>query len=184
MSLIITNQTTLKNKAIVTIRQPEGPFKIEKIGDFTFLSDDKGIHGVNIINPTKYFNIQEGVHTLNKEQIEAINNIKTIQPVNWFSVGEIVERSEHPKTNKLFILKVKTNKLLNIVTNSLNSTVGNNVVVANIGATLPSGIKITKSKVMGIESEGMLCGPETLGLNKAEGVLIVNNLKPGEEYIL
>lgn len=185
MSLIITNEKTLNDFAIVTIKAKTGKREIATKGDLTIIKIDDVVVGLNINNFKKYFSAHEGAHTISNEQIQAIEKLgyKMENTKSYFSIGEVVERTVHPKSDKLFVLKVKVEKDLQIVTNSLNSLVGTKVVVARIGAVLPSGLSIVHSKVMGIESEGMLCGGETLGKDKTEGVLLVEG-NAGDMYIL
>ena len=184
MSLIITNKETLKNVAIILISATQGEKTIETNGDFTKIYVGNKLVGANIFNPENYFEVKEGVHTLNDEQISVLKNNNIEFDFNsHFSIGEVISREVHPKSEKLFLLKVQTEVELQIVTNSLNSLVGSKVVVARLGAILPSGLEIVLSKVMGVESQGMLCGGETLGLEKTEGVLIVNG-NNGDNFIL
>lgn len=185
MSLIITNSQTLQNTAIILLRSKQGNIEIETKGDLTIIYADKVPVGLNIFNFEKYFQAEEGAHTLNLAQKEAISKLgfNITKDFQFFTIGEVISRDVHPKSERLFVLKIKTEKELQIVTNSTNSLVGAKVVVARVGAILPSGMNITFSKVMGIESEGMLCGGETLGKGKTDGVLLVEG-NPGEEYIL
>lgn len=185
MSLIIVRENTLHDVAVVTIKAKSGEKVIETKGDLTLIKIDNEVVGLNVSNFKKYFNAHEGAHTINAEQVEAIAKLgyKIENPESYFSIGEVIERNVHPKSEKLFLLKVRVEKDLQIVTNSLNSLVGTKVVVARIGAVLPSGLSIVHSKVMGIESEGMLCGGETLDKEKTEGVLLVEG-NPGDKYIL
>ncbi|MCP4355745.1 MAG: hypothetical protein GY793_08990 [Proteobacteria bacterium] len=100
-------------------------------------------------------------------------------------VGEVIDKKPHPKADKLSVLTVKAHKELTIVTNTTNSVVGAKIVVAKLGAILPSGTMIKPAKVMGVASEGMLCGGETLGLEPTHGdAYIVKDLNPGTEFVL
>ena len=184
MSLLITNKNTLKDVAIIVIKEKSGERSIQKEGDFAKIYVDNELVGVNVFNFEQHFAAKEGAHTINAEQMEVLKaNGISFEPFKMFTYGKVISRETHPKSDRLFVLKVQTEKELQIVTNSLNSTVGETVVVARVGAVLPSGMPIVFSKVMGVESEGMLCGGETLGLEKTDGVLLTNGT-PGEEYIL
>lgn len=185
MSLIITNNKTLKDTAIISIKHIDGEVKENIKGDLTLLEVNGEVAGINVFNYTKYFKAEEGAHTLNKEQIEAIAKLgyNIEDDRKSFVIGEVIEREVHPKSERLFILKVKADKELQIVTNAANAELGKQVVVANVGTVLPSGTPIKLGKVMGIESQGMLCGGETLGKEITEGVLIVSG-NNGDEYIL
>ena len=55
--------------------------------------------------------------------------------------------------------------MLDIVCGAKNARKDLNVVVATIGAILPNGKRIKKSKLLGIESFGMLCSAKELNIN-------------------
>ena len=185
MSLIITRKNTLKNTAVIMIKAAQGDKEIESKGDLSLIKINGEVVSINVFNFNKYFEAKEGVATVNADQIAAIKELgyDLGEVRSYFSVGEITKREVHPKSDRLFVLKVQTEKELNIVTNSTNSLEGTKVVVARLGAVLPSGLEIVKSKVMGVVSEGMLCGGETLGKEKTEGVLLVDG-NAGDDYIL
>lgn len=185
MSLIITNRKTLKNVAVIILNNKSDNITEESNGDITVIKSNEDIVGVNIFNYEKYFKADEGAHNLSQEQKDfLIENIPNLE-INdsYFTIGEIMEKNVHPKSERLLILKIKTTKDLQIVTNDTTVNVGDKVVVANVGATLPSGMNIVFSKVMGIESEGMLCGGETLGKEPTKGVLRVSG-DNGSDFIL
>ena len=185
MSLIITNETTLKDKALIVLSNKQGEITEENIGDITLIKIEDQTVGINVFNYKKYFSAKSGAHTINNEQVKAIEELgfKIESSKSMFSIGEVIEKETHPKSDRLFVLKVKTDKVLQIVTNAANAEIGKKVVVANVGATLPSGLPIIFSKVMGVESEGMLCGGQTLGLEPTEGIYHPNG-NVGDEYIL
>ena len=183
MSLIISNKQ-LKDVAIVFIKALSGEKDIVRYGDLLIIKINNEVAGLNIKNFNKYFEVKDGAHTINKDQRNAIEKIGyVIEENTFFSIGEVIENVVHPKSDKLFKLKVKTDKELQIVTNAKNALVGSKVVVANIGAILPSGTDIVKSKIMGVESHGMLCGGETLGLEQTEGVYHPEG-NAGDKFIL
>ncbi|ONI38984.1 phenylalanine--tRNA ligase subunit beta [Candidatus Epulonipiscium fishelsonii] len=81
-------------------------------------------------------------------------------------VGKIVEEEKHPDADRLRVLKVDigSDELLQIVTAATNVKLDDVVPVALDGATLANGIVIKKGKLRGVESNGMLCSIEELGL--------------------
>lgn len=85
-------------------------------------------------------------------------------------IGKILSIEQHPNAEKLKVLQVLVEEnTIQIVTNFSEIEVGDEVVVALIGAELksPDGdFKIKKSKLRGVESFGMLCDEEVLGLPK------------------
>jgi phenylalanyl-tRNA synthetase beta chain len=90
--------------------------------------------------------------------------------------AQILERLKHPEADRLSVCTVSTGAApyLQIVCGAQNMKRGDVVALAQIGAKLPNGLKIEKSKIRGTESFGMLCSEEELGLkDKAEGILIL-----------
>jgi phenylalanyl-tRNA synthetase beta chain len=92
-------------------------------------------------------------------------------------VGEILTRAKIPNLKKEISLctvdvgpagGVKT-----IVCGAHNCDPGHRVLVALPGAVLPGDFKITQSKKYGHESQGMMCGPDEIGLPAGGGLLIL-----------
>lgn len=83
-------------------------------------------------------------------------------------VAEILEIGKHPNADRLSLCSVTdgTSKL-SIVCGARNIAVGQRVPLAKIGAELPGGVTITRSRIRGVESEGMLCSAKELNLPQA-----------------
>lgn len=82
-------------------------------------------------------------------------------------VAKILEIEKHPDADKLIVTKVDIGKEepLQIVTGANNVKVGDYIPLAIHGAKLPGGIKIKNGKLRGIESNGMMCSSEELGID-------------------
>ncbi|MBN2852365.1 MAG: phenylalanine--tRNA ligase subunit beta [Clostridia bacterium] len=81
--------------------------------------------------------------------------------------GKIVELGPHPDADKLVVSEVDVgNETIRIVTGAKNVKTGDIIPVALHGSTLPGGIKITKGKLRGVESNGMMCSISELNLTK------------------
>ncbi|MDD4570715.1 MAG: phenylalanine--tRNA ligase subunit beta, partial [Tepidanaerobacteraceae bacterium] len=101
-------------------------------------------------------------------------------------IGEIEKIEKHPDADKLIVVYVNTgNEKLQIVTGANNIKEGNKVPVALHGSTIIGGKKIRASKLRGVESAGMLCSAEELGLDDhglpqeiQDGILILPNDVP------
>jgi len=93
-------------------------------------------------------------------------------------VGKIKSIERHATKPDILICQVDTGiKILQIVTKAGNLKLGDKVPVALHGATLPSGIKVQKRELHGVESFGMLCSEIELGLSdKAEGIMILDKV--------
>ncbi len=98
-------------------------------------------------------------------------------------VGEVLSVEKHANADRLNICKVKVSKeILQIICGAPNVEAGQKVPVALSGATLPHGMKIEKRKVRGVESNGMICAQDELGLgDDHEGIMVLDSdLKTGE----
>lgn len=82
------------------------------------------------------------------------------------TVGHVVHREKHPDADKLSLCKVDVGQgeALQIVCGAPNVRAGLKVAVATSGVTLPGDFKIKKSKIRGVESNGMICSERELGL--------------------
>ena len=108
--------------------------------------------------------------TMTGSKVETIeqkgNEIKNVV------VGKILEVTKHPDADKLVVTKIDVgnNEVVQVVTAATNIKVGEPgqiVPVAKDGAELPNNIKIKTGKLRGIESQGMMCGMEELGIEPA-----------------
>ncbi|MCR5075356.1 MAG: phenylalanine--tRNA ligase subunit beta [Ruminococcus sp.] len=105
-------------------------------------------------------------------------------------VGKILSKGTHENADALFVCQVDVGAEapIQIVTNAKNVKEGDLVPVALDGAVLPEG-KIKKCKMRGVESFGMFCGIDTLGLTAhdfpyadPEGVFVIEeDCKPGDD---
>ncbi|MBO6116399.1 MAG: phenylalanine--tRNA ligase subunit beta [Ruminococcus sp.] len=105
-------------------------------------------------------------------------------------VGKILSKGPHENADALFVCQVDVgaDAPVQIVTNAKNVKEGDLVPVALDGAVLPEG-KIKKCKMRGVESFGMFCGIDTLGLTAhdfpyadPEGVFVIEeDCKPGDD---
>src|SRR5438128_9475440 len=91
--------------------------------------------------------------------------------------AQIRESSPHPNAERLSVCLVDDGSGIprQIVCGAKNYKAGDKVPLALPGAHLPNGLDIRKSKLRGVESEGMLCSPIELGLGQdASGLLILS----------
>lgn len=91
-----------------------------------------------------------------------------------FTVAKILEATRHPEADKLQICKVQSDAgELQIVCGAANARAGLYVALAKEGTKIPAnGMVIKKTKIRGVESCGMLCSLEELGLaESSEGII-------------
>ena len=90
-------------------------------------------------------------------------------------VAQIQESTQHPNADRLSVCKVDDGSGIprQIVCGAKNYKVGDKVPLALPGAVLPGDFKIKVGKLRGVESEGMLCSADELGLPKGEDGLMI-----------
>ncbi|WP_283153865.1 YtpR family tRNA-binding protein [Guptibacillus hwajinpoensis] len=94
-----------------------------------------------------------------------------------FVVGYVEEMEKHPNADKLNVCQVNVGQeKLQIVCGAPNVDKGQKVVVAKVGAVMPSGMIIKDASLRGIESTGMICSAKELALPDApqeKGILVL-----------
>ena len=89
-----------------------------------------------------------------------------ISKVVW---GKIIDVQPHPDADRLRIMQVNVGgETLQIVTAAANVNLGDVIPVALDGATLTDDLKIKTGKLRGIESQGMMCSVDELGLKEGD----------------
>lgn len=91
-------------------------------------------------------------------------------------VAEVLECEAHPNSDHLHVTKVNdgTGEPLTVVCGAPNVAAGQKVLFARIGAVLPGDFKIKKSKIRGVESFGMICAEDELGIGSGhEGIMVL-----------
>lgn len=105
---------------------------------------------------------------LEVDDVEAVAGVFT-----GVVVGEIVACEQHPDADKLRVTKVSTGaEEVQVVCGAPNARVGIKVPFATVGAVLPGNFKIKKAKLRGVESFGMLCAEEELGMAESSDGLM------------
>ena len=89
-------------------------------------------------------------------------------------IAEVVECAKHPDADRLSVCKVSdgSDELIDIVCGAPNVRVGLKTPLAKPGVKLPNGLKLRKSKIRGVVSNGMLCSAVELGLgDESDGIM-------------
>jgi phenylalanyl-tRNA synthetase beta chain len=94
------------------------------------------------------------------------DDITKISDSSNLVVGYVIERINHPYSDHLNLCQVDIGdgEVKEIICGAANVDKGQKVIVAKVGATLPNGVEIGKAKIRGIESNGMICSLEELGI--------------------
>lgn len=118
--------------------------------------------------------------TMSGSIVEGIDN--PAAEIKNVVTGKILEIEKHPDAEKLVVCQVDLGEEepVQIVTGATNVFVGAIVPVAKHKSTLPGGIKITKGKLRGVLSCGMMCSTDELGISeeRATGILILDENTP------
>jgi phenylalanyl-tRNA synthetase beta chain len=95
-------------------------------------------------------------------------------------IGEVVTCEKHPDADKLKVttVNVGTTEKLQIVCGAPNVAAGQKVIVALVGASLyptssSEAIQIKKAKIRGVESAGMICAEDELGIGESHAGILV-----------
>ena len=97
------------------------------------------------------------------------------KPFSGVVVGEVFSVEKHPDADKLNVCQVNNGKeSMQVVCGAANVATGQKVAFAMVGAELGADFRIKKAKLRGVESNGMLCSGEELGLaEKSDGILVL-----------
>lgn len=100
--------------------------------------------------------------------INEIESYEKMVNATNLTVGYVKECVAHPDSDHLHVcqVEVKPGQVEQIVCGAPNVDKGEYVIVANVGAVLPGDFKIKASKIRGVESNGMLCALQELGIEE------------------
>lgn len=115
-------------------------------------------------------------------EVESVE--KTGAHLDHVVTGQVVSKVAHPNSDHMWLTQINVGTLhvdedgqpapLQIVCGAQNFNEGDHIIVAMIGAELPGGITIKKSKLRGVDSYGMNCSLRELGLAaQSDGIAIL-----------
>ncbi|MBF0779846.1 MULTISPECIES: YtpR family tRNA-binding protein [unclassified Granulicatella] len=150
----------------------------------------------NIFHISEHLHLDKtGFVTLSCEQVDVVNRLLqesgfmpiTVDNSPKFVIGHVDSCIEHPDSDHLHITQVSIgeDKPLQIVCGAANVNQGQLVVVAKIGAVMPSGLIIWPGELRGVESCGMLCSAKELALENypsQKGILVLEQGQVGQSF--
>lgn len=189
---VFYNQNGIGDVLIITLTTKATQEKtFDRKGDVVQIveKETKQIIGYNIFNFSRYMEISDnGLVDMNKEILAKINQVLSENGVTdqltanfspKFVVGFVKETEKHPNADKLSVCKVDIGEeTLQIVCGAPNVAAGQKVVVAKVGAVMPSGMIIKDATLRGIPSSGMICAARELALPNAsqeKGILVLED---------
>jgi len=102
-------------------------------------------------------------------------------------LARVVDVLPHPDADRLRVCEVDngTADLLQIVCGAPNVRAGMVTALANVGCPMPDGKKLKRSKLRGVESNGMLCSGAEIGLSDdSDGILEFDENAPVGELLV
>ena len=96
-------------------------------------------------------------------------------------IAEVLAVAKHPDADRLSVCQVSTGKgkPIEVVCGAPNVVAGMKSPLASPGVRLPDGTKLRRSKIRGVESNGMLCSAIELGLgDEADGIIALPDDAP------
>lgn len=150
----------------------------------------------NIADASSFLTFEkDGQQFLTHSQVEAINerlnaqNFEkiTVDNAPKFVIGHVLTCEKHPDSDHLHVTTVDVGggEVLQIVCGAANVAQGQLVVVAKVGAVMPSGLIIAPGQLRGVDSNGMLCSARELELPNAptvKGILVLENGEVGAPF--
>ncbi len=118
---------------------------------------------------------EEICETLNSIGLE-VDSVEKLRIPEKVVVGRVLSCEKHPDADKLNVCQVDIgSETTQIVCGAKNVAAGQTVAVATIGADLGNGFVIKKAKLRGVESNGMICGSNEIGLPETnEGIMVLD----------
>ncbi|KMM37356.1 YtpR family tRNA-binding protein [Guptibacillus hwajinpoensis] len=194
------NKEGIGDTLIITLSSTERDDKaVERNGNVAriYSKETNKTIGYNVFDFTTIDQIETaGVVDGNEELISSINTVikengftdeLTFDASPKFVVGFVEEMEKHPNADKLNICQVNVGEeKLQIVCGAPNVGEGQKVVVAKVGAVMPSGMIIKDASLRGVESTGMICSARELDLPDApqeKGILVLpDDYEIGSEF--
>lgn len=177
---MIVSAYYVKNKEELILTTTKSFDKINEKENEVIFEKENEVVAINIFN---YKNEKINSTIVKHEHIKEILEKYFEKYENPYEVGKIIEVEKHPKSEKLNICQVQLKeKIIQIVCGASNVEIGIKVIVAKVGTVMINGQKIEESKVIDIQSQGMICSYKELGIeDNSEGIAIVEN-EIGNEY--
>ena len=112
-------------------------------------------------------------------EVGSVDEVQTVKGgLEGLVIGEVLTCEAHENSDHLHVTTVKigSGEPLQIVCGAPNVAAGQKVVVATVGTTLYAGeesFSIKRSKIRGVESMGMICAEDEIGIGTSHAGIIV-----------
>lgn len=197
---VFYNESGVGEVLIVKLKDTPRHEKVfEKKGNVVQIknSESNEVTGYNVFGQPEQEFRSEGPVEMDENKLRKVNQM--IQESGFdhqidadfspkFVIGYVEEMDKHPNADKLNICQVNVGEEhLQIVCGAPNVDAGQKVVVAKVGAVMPSGMVIKDAELRGVPSSGMICSAKELGLPDApekKGILVLEDGHAGAPFSL
>ncbi|MGL5630521.1 MAG: YtpR family tRNA-binding protein [Mycoplasmoidaceae bacterium] len=180
----------IMNDTMSIIIRNDKPTRFEGNKDYSKIYKDNVLIGINIFNVSDHIKLENGYLRATREILNLVKNI-TNEDISSFNEPKFIIASIEKCTpianthlNHCKVFNGRNN--IDVICGADNVKENIKVVLANVGAALPSGKIINETKIMDINSKGMLCSNNELFNSKEfeKGILILDdNAIIGTEFI-
>ncbi|MGY3777520.1 YtpR family tRNA-binding protein [Isobaculum melis] len=193
MNIAFYNENGVGDTLLVTLAKSSyAEQEFDRVGDVariyqTETDQTVGYNFFNISQLTKISEVgqvklDEALVTLLNEQIAkaGFKELLAVDDQPKFVVGFVKECVPHEDSDHLSVTQIELdqNEVVQIVCGASNIAQGQKVVIAKIGAVMPSGMIIWDGELRGKRSQGMVCSAKELGLANApavKGILVLDD---------
>lgn len=187
---IFYNQTGVGDVLMIqlTTNRP-AEVETEKVNDVALIKDAETneVVALNVFNASEFLKVEvDGQVELTEEVVMQVQDVLDKNGVSLelevdlspkFVIGYVEQKEKHPNADKLSVCTVDVgSEKLQIVCGAPNVDAGQKVVVAKVGAVMPSGMIIKDAELRGVPSSGMICSAKELNLPNApeeKGILVL-----------
>ncbi len=195
---VFYNRAHLGDTLMIDLEDATGEPTVEKFGDVAVVRMEDRVVGMNVFNASEKLTLEtEGPIKLTEEFVAQLEAVLEKEGFTYkfdvdlspkFVVGHVLTREKHPNADKLSVctVDVGAEEPLQIVCGAANVDAGQKVVVAKVGAVMPSGLVIKDAELRGVPSTGMICSAKELNLPNGEqqkGILVLEESRQvGEDF--
>lgn len=197
MYLAFYNKNHVGDTLLLVKKETALPITHESKGNVTRIFEIETDETVayNVFHVSEIISLEGNGHIHLKEiEVDKIN--QKLQEIGFesisvdsspkFVIGKVLTCIKHPDSDHLHITTVDVkDDILQIVCGAANVAEGQLVVVAKIGAVMPSGLIIWPNELRGVSSYGMLCSEKELALTDDQtkkGILVLEKGEVGSSF--
>ncbi|MCO7175910.1 YtpR family tRNA-binding protein [Sporolactobacillus kofuensis] len=198
--ILYYNREGIGDTLIVYVKEGENQ-ALQSNGDVTRIYDreTKETLGINFFHVSSFLDgLTSGQVKPDLQLIDRLNQkltesgIETMLPNDLqplIVTGHVLAMEKHPDSDHMHVCRVECGQeTLQIVCGAPNIDQGQKVVVAKLGALMPSGLIIRPTVLRGVASDGMICSARELALPNApqkRGILVLApDTKTGLDFYL